>query len=109
MPGAMWTSTLLKKTHMLRCARSSRFNVPQRVRLRSSILRVPRLWDLFEQPANSLSFILAWMKESIIQERRISLALDPGFITPSLQYSSQGGDLYESIATTLLELSRRKT
>jgi hypothetical protein len=28
---------LLKKTHMLRCARPTRSNVPQRVRLRSSI------------------------------------------------------------------------
>src|SRR4030095_9576728 len=34
----------LKKAHLLRCTRSTRSNVPARVRLRSSISRAPRTW-----------------------------------------------------------------
>ena len=35
-------------------------------------------------------------------------ALEYWVLNASLQYSSQGGDRYESIATTLMELSRGK-
>src|SRR4030095_17231681 len=37
----------LKKAHLLRCTRSTRSNVPARVRLRSSISSAPPPWTFF--------------------------------------------------------------
>jgi hypothetical protein len=53
--GALFSSRLLKKTHMLRCAQSHRVNV---LPMYASARRFSRAWplDLFEQPARGGPF-----------------------------------------------------
>src|SRR5262245_33545116 len=66
----------LKKTQLLRCTRSTRSNVPARVRLRSSISRSPRIWTFLSGLDNfSTWFLSVFSRQFLRFPSRLSVVM----------------------------------